>query len=106
MLPDESVTKSTSLPPKFKLLQNYLNPFNPTTTIESALPLPVRVELKVLNLLGQAIRTLVDEERPAGYHQVVWNGRDESGRQVSTGIYLYKIKAVDFVKTMKMSYVK
>jgi hypothetical protein len=94
------------MPERFELAQNNPNPFNPTTIIEYALPQPAKVELRVFNILGQMVRKLVDEEKQAGYHQVDWDGRDEAGRPVSTGIYLYQIRAGDFVKTMKMSLVK
>jgi flagellar hook assembly protein FlgD len=64
------------------------------------------VQLKILNMLGQVVRTLVDEEQGTGYHQAVWHGTDEAGRPVSTGIYPYRIKAGDFVETKKMQLVK
>jgi hypothetical protein len=104
--PESRVVAIKNLPITFELGQNYPNPFNPTTTIEYALPEPARVELKILNILGQSVRTLVDEEKGAGYHQALWDGKDERGRSVSNGIYLYQIKAGDFVKTMKMSFIK
>lgn len=95
-----------TVPVSFELGQNYPNPFNPNATIEDALPKAVKVQLRVFNILGQVVKTLVDEEKPVGCHQVVWDGKDEAGRPVSTGVYLYQIKAGDFVETKKMQLVK
>ncbi|MGH8005195.1 MAG: FlgD immunoglobulin-like domain containing protein, partial [Limisphaerales bacterium] len=104
--PEGRVTAILGVPVSFELGQNYPNPFNPTATIEYALPKAVKVELKIFNMLGQVVRTLVDEEKGAGYYQAVWDGKDENGRTVSTGLYLYQLKAGDFVKAMKMSFIK
>lgn len=104
--PESRVVAIENMPTTFELGQNYPNPFNPTTTIQYALPKPAYVELKIYNMLGQVVRMLVEGERGAGYHQAIWDGKDEEGRTVSTGIYLYQIKAGDFVKTMKMSFIK
>lgn len=103
---DPKVGALRNLPATFELRQNYPNPFNPTATIEYALPQAEKVELRVFNILGQAVKTLVDEEKPAGYHQVVWDGKDQLGRPLSSGVYIYKIVAGDFVETKKMHLVK
>ncbi|MGE5692673.1 MAG: FlgD immunoglobulin-like domain containing protein, partial [Candidatus Zixiibacteriota bacterium] len=97
---------SLNLPKEFTLEPNSPNPFNPSTTIRYALPQEAKVELRIYNILGQVVRKLVNEEKPAGFHQAIWDGRDEAGRPVSTGIYLYQIRAGNFVKTMKMTLVK
>lgn len=97
---------SSALPTEFTLGANFPNPFNPTTTIRYALPQAAKVELRVFNILGQVVRKLVNEEKPAGYHQALWDGRDEEGRPVSTGIYLYQIRAGDFIETKKMQLIK
>jgi hypothetical protein len=94
-------------PPRgFRLAQNYPNPFNPVTTIRYAVGgkqgRPVPVTLKIYNVLGQWVRTLVDEEKGAGTHLACWDGRDESGRQVSSGIYLYRLEIGDHRVTKKM----
>ncbi|HXF49916.1 MAG TPA: FlgD immunoglobulin-like domain containing protein [Verrucomicrobiae bacterium] len=104
--PEEKVAVRPIVPTHFELAQNYPNPFNLTATIEYALPQAVKVELKVFNILGQVVRTLVDEEKPVGYHQVVWDGKDQTGQPVSSGIYLYQIKAGDYVETKKMHLLK
>ena len=80
-----------SVPVAFTLHQNYPNPFNPSTTIEYSLPTSCHVRLDILNLLGQTVRTLLDEVRTAGDHRVVWNGTDASGQRVASGVYLYRI---------------
>ncbi|HLG94327.1 MAG TPA: FlgD immunoglobulin-like domain containing protein, partial [candidate division Zixibacteria bacterium] len=104
--PNERVAARPTIPLTFELGQNYPNPFNPTTTIEYALPKAVKVEIKIFNILAQVVRTLVDEQKEAGYHQAVWDGTDQKGRPVSSGTYVYKIKAGDFVETKKMQLIK
>ncbi len=86
----------------YQLQQNYPNPFNPATTINYQLPATGKIEL-VNNSLGQQIRTLVNAKQAAGAHQVQWDGRDESGAHVPSGIYFYQLKAGnDFTETKKM----
>lgn len=81
------------LPTSYELSQNYPNPFNPSTTIRFALPHESSVKLKVFNLLGQEVISLLDEIRPAGYFTVPWDGRTQSGITVATGIYFYRLEA-------------
>lgn len=90
------------IPRKFALLQNYPNPFNPETLIRFNLPKPAHVNLTIYNLLGQKIRVLLDEYKPAGFHKVSWDGRDQHGFLAPSGLYLYRIKAGEFEKTLKM----
>jgi len=97
---------TAGVPKNFVLGQNYPNPFNPMTKIDYALPEAARVELRVYNLLGQEVRTLVDYEQPAGPHQIVWDGTDASGNSVASGIYFYKLKTPSFLETKKMMFVK
>ena len=94
------------LPDKIQLSQNYPNPFNPTTTIEFALPQESKVQLSVYNILGQRVVTLVNEPKRAGYHSVIWNGRSAYGRQVATGIYIYRMSTKLGVRTKKMMLIK
>ena len=94
------------LPKDFSLAQNYPNPFNPTTTVSYALPTNAFVKLVVYNILGQKVKTLVDEEQTAGFRQVVWNGQNDRGETVGSGIYFYRIQAGSFTKTAKMSLLK
>jgi hypothetical protein len=84
---------SNEAPQEFTLFQNYPNPFNPTTRIQYSLPPQSHVTIKIYNLLGQEIATLVDEQQLNGNHQVEWNGKSTSGFSVSTGVYFYRIEA-------------
>jgi len=92
----------STLPAKFSLEQNYPNPFNPSTRIDYALPVESDVSLQIFNLLGQLVRTLVSGDRPAGYHSVEWDGRDNSGRLVGSGLYFFRLSTEEFVQTRKM----
>jgi len=94
------------LPIEFGLTQNYPNPFNPTTKFNYQLPRDAQVELIVYNISGAKIRTLVSGTKPAGYHEVPWNGRDESERLVPSGVYWVRMEAGDYQKTVKMSLIK
>jgi uncharacterized protein (TIGR02145 family) len=96
----------SELPNGFQLTQNYPNPFNPTTLIQFDLPKQSRVVLEIFNILGQKIRTLVDDQKAAGLYRVEWNGNDDSGNAVPSGIYTYRIKAGVMVWTKKMSLLK
>ncbi len=86
----------------FALLQNYPNPFNPSTTISYRLPENGRVSLKIYNVLGQEIRTLVNGTQSAGLQAVQWDGKDNHGQAVSSGVYFYRLETSSFTKTMKM----
>ena len=90
----------------FTLSQSYPNPGNPSTTITFTLPQKAHVTLEIYNLLGQRVRTLVDGAIDAGSHTVVWDGRDEFGEIVPTGIYLYRLQSADFVRARKMVLVR
>jgi hypothetical protein len=90
------------IPKSYKLYQNYPNPFNPNTEIRFDLPEAVKVQLKIFNILGQEVTTLMDEVRPAGAHRVIWDSKSASGVQVASGVYIYQIKASSFVDSKKM----
>ncbi len=94
------------LPKDYSLSQNQPNPFNPATDISFSLPNAGQVKLVVYNILGAEVATLVDEVRSAGVHRVTWDGRDNSGKQVASGIYLYRLTAGDFAATKKMMLLK
>lgn len=99
-----------SVPVEFILAQNYPNPFNPITHIDYELPdidgKEIQVELAIYNLLGEKIRTLVTEKQDAGYYSVKWDGSDDWGNSVTTGIYIYRLRANEFVSTKRMVYLK
>jgi len=96
----------STIPKTFALKQNYPNPFNPVTTIKYQIPAESRVVLSVYNILGQRIKTILNDVQPAGYYTVQWNGRDETGNQVASGIYFYRIQADGYVNTCKMLFMK
>ena len=98
------------IPYIFELNQNYPNPFNPTTTIpftvygsQFIVHSPVRTSLVIYNILGQKVRTLVNGEKLPGNYQVVWEGKDQKGNEVSSGIYFYQLKAGNYKEIKKMS---
>jgi hypothetical protein len=95
-----------NIPEQFALYQNYPNPFNPTTVIEYELPVEAHVNLVIYDVLGRKIRTLVSGMQPAGYAEVRWNGTDDWGNKVGTGIYFYRIETGIFSKTHKMVFLK
>jgi hypothetical protein len=101
----------TSRPVAFELGQNYPNPFNPSTTIKFTLPslggggaLPT--SLRVYNVLGEVVRTLVDEPMAPGVHHEVWDGRDDQGNMAASGIYFYRLRAGELEQTKKMVLMK
>ncbi len=91
---------------QYVLDQNYPNPFNPSTTIQYSLLKRAKVELVVYNVLGQMVRTLVRETKPAGNYQTRWDGLDNRGQKVSSGIYFYRLKSSGFTQVKKMMLVK
>lgn len=90
------------IPKLFSLSQNYPNPFNPTTIVRYDLPETSNVEITIYNILGEKISTLINGIQQAGVKEVTWNGTDDFGRVVSAGIYIYQIRAGNFVKSRKM----
>jgi hypothetical protein len=84
---------NVTMPSDYALRQNYPNPFNPNTKINFALPVESDVKLVIYNLLGQEVITLINEQKSAGNHTVIWNSRDAGGTQLTSGIYLYKLTA-------------
>jgi hypothetical protein len=83
-------------------LSNYPNPFNPATTIKFSLPNDSKIELIIYNIKGQTIKTLTHNVFNKGNHSIIWNGSDDSGKSVSSGIYFYKLKTGDFQKVRRM----
>jgi len=98
---------ATANPPEaFVLEQNYPNPFNPSTTIRFQIPRAEHVELKIFNGLGQEVRTLVDAQYEIGQHSVVWDGKDNRGFAVASGIYICRMLAGENAQTRKMNLVR
>ncbi len=100
------VADRVAIPDAFALGQNLPNPFNAVTAIKYELPTDTRVTLEVYSVLGQKVATLINGEQEAGYRSVVWDGSDDEGRPVPSGIYFYKISAGDFKATRKMTLMK
>ncbi len=95
-----------ALPTRYTVGQNSPNPFNPETSISYGLPTATKVSIRVYNIMGQLVRTLVDDYQAAGTHEVVWNGTTDSGSKVASGIYFYRFETADFQKTVKMTMLK
>jgi hypothetical protein len=108
-----AVTASIGVPETFALHQNFPNPFNPSTQIQYELSSlrgeageAIRTVLSIYNMLGQRIRTLVDKEEKPGFYSVTWDGRDEAGETVATGVYVYRILTGSFTSTKKMVFIQ
>lgn len=97
---------SSSVPTDYTLNQNYPNPFNPTTTIEFAIPRSGHVRVDVVNVLGQRVAILADEYLAVGQYRTVWDARNLSGAQVSSGVYFYRLVVADVLLTKKMLLMK
>jgi hypothetical protein len=98
--------KLSMIPENFQLYDNYPNPFNPTTTLSYDLPRATHVKLEILNILGQKVSGLVDQVQDAGRYRIEWNGTDDNGNGVASGIYFYKLTTDTFVSSKKMLLVK
>ncbi len=103
-----SVNDNYNKPLTYSLDQNYPNPFNPTTTIRYSIGGQGTAPVKIIvyNVLGQKIRTLVNDVKAPGYYQVLWNGRNNAGEEVSSGVYFYLLKVNNFIQTKKMLLLK
>jgi hypothetical protein len=101
-----SVDVDGTVPTKYELHQNYPNPFNPNTAIQYSLPKTANVKIVIYNELGKAVNTLVSDVKPAGTYTAYWFGRDGSGNQVPSGVYLYRIISDNYSQTKKMLLLK
>ncbi|MFI5252130.1 MAG: T9SS type A sorting domain-containing protein [Bacteroidota bacterium] len=95
-----------TIPLTYYLAQNYPNPFNPSTKFEFGLPVASHMEIVVYNVLGQKVNTLVNEDRSAGLHTIVWNGVSQFGNQVSSGVYFVRMVAGKFSQVRKIMLIK
>jgi hypothetical protein len=98
--------ETAEIPKRFELLQNYPNPFNPTTTIKFGVAKAGQVSLVVYDLLGRKVKTLFNENTHAGFHTAEWDGTNEYGNKVATGLYFYQLKAESIQLTHKMILLK
>jgi hypothetical protein len=101
-----SVGDNSVVPANFALNQNYPNPFNPSTTISFELPAASRVNLQIFNVLGQEVSSLFNGDVAAGKYDVVWNGKDNNGRSIASGIYFYKLHAAASIGGKEFSSIK
>ena len=103
---DEVVVELDITPREYELFQNYPNPFNPSTNIEFQVPQADQVSLIIYDMLGQEIRTLFNDQVVPGRYTVQWDGMDNSGTLMSSGIYIYRITAGDFIESREMILMK
>jgi hypothetical protein len=94
------------IPKEFALHQNYPNPFNPTTILRFDLPIATNVQLDIYDILGRKISRLASEQMEPGYHSIIWSGRDRSGRQIPSGIYIARLVAGEYTRSIKMLLLK
>ena len=94
------------IPLSFRLHQNYPNPFNPITTLNYSLPSSIKVQLTIYDMMGEVVKTLIEEHQNHGYKSVQWDATNNQGEPVSAGVYLYKIQAGNFTDTKKMIFLK
>ncbi len=98
--------ENNDLPLTYDLFPNYPNPFNPTTMIHYQLPKESKVVIKIYNTLGQEVKTLINATQSAGKRSVQWDGTNDRGEQVSSGIYMYRLTTESFTKTLKLMLLK
>ncbi|MDE2889524.1 MAG: T9SS type A sorting domain-containing protein [Gemmatimonadota bacterium] len=106
MLTHVEIGGLTPLPDRFDLEQNTPNPFNPSTVIGYQLAVAAPARLAIYNLLGQEVRVLVNERKEAGSFTATWDGTDDLGRRMDSGIYLYRIQTGDFTAARRMLLLK
>jgi flagellar hook assembly protein FlgD len=103
------LTRQVTLTPatyRNELAQNYPNPFNPTTTLAFSLAKGTDVDLRIFDVRGALVKTLVSEHRAAGVHRVPWDGVNQQGNRVASGVYFYKLVAGPFTDTKKLTILK
>lgn len=106
-IPDDNPNdKTQGTPTEFSLSQNYPNPFNLSTQIKYSLPLDAEVQIVLYNILGQKVKAFDLGYQTAGYKSITWDGKNENGEDVPSGIYLYRLKAGVFIETNKMTLLK
>ena len=104
--PEGTNTEDVELPEEYALFQNYPNPFNPITTIRFTLPVNASVVLKIFDVTGREVQTIVSSTMVAGTHEVQWSGRNGAGQPVASGVYLYRLEAGNHVITRRMVLLK
>ena len=102
----DAITVTLNNPKTAELMQNSPNPFNPSTAIKFYIPNNSDVSIKIYDMLGRKVATLINNQEKAGYHIVYWNGRDRYGNNASSGVYIYRLTAGNFSETKKMMLMK
>ncbi len=102
----DDAQKTAGIIRAFALLQNYPNPFNPTTTIEYQLPKNGKVAIRIFDVIGKLIRTLVDEDKNEGVHRIQWDSKNNFGQMVASGMYIYDIRFENTVLSRRMLLIK
>jgi len=103
---DVAAEVEIKVPVSFSLSQNHPNPFNSKTAIEYSLPRETDVKIAIYNILGQRVKTVLDQRQTSGHQRIFWDGKNEKGKTVSSGIYFYRMETEEFVRTRKMLYLK
>jgi len=97
----------SSVPQQYNLYQNYPNPFNPSTTIKFSMPEPDKVQIAIYDIQGTLVKNLINhEEYSSGTYSVNWNGKNESGKQAASGVYIARIMTSKFSRAIKMNLLK
>ena len=100
------ISDDVLLPVKYNLFQNMPNPFNPETAIEFEIPKRSHISLQVFNILGQRLKTLAHKSYSAGKHSVYWDGTNENGQKLATGVYFLRLQSEEYVETKKLILLK
>jgi hypothetical protein len=98
----KEIALTVGAPKEYRLYNNFPNPFNPSTKIAFELPITSKVKVVIYDALGRAIKTLTDEEHPAGYVELLWDGRNEKGANVASGVYYFQASAQNWRSVKKM----
>ena len=102
----EVISTGLAIPDEYGLSQNYPNPFNPATTIQFQIPEASFVTLQIYNITGVLVKTLISENLSTGYYNYVWDGKNNSGKSVSSWIYLFRFQAKGFTDINLMTFIK
>jgi flagellar hook assembly protein FlgD len=102
----DSVINQIKIPDEFSLMKNYPNPFNPKTNIQFTVPEQSFVKLFIYDINGRIVHKIIDSDLKSGYYSVVWDGTNELGLKVGSGIYFYRLEAKNFTSSQKMIFIK
>ena len=100
------IASTEKIPKKFSLSQNYPNPFNPITNIRYDIPVQIEVELIIYDILGKKVKTLIHQTLQPGFYEAIWDGTNERGLNVPSGMYFYRLNTPIYSKTYKMIFLR